>query len=49
MREAEVEALRRRVDELERVVADYAARFGLTEMARKAMVGRRKDNGQYPS
>ena len=39
MREAEVEALGRRVEELEKVLADYAHRYGLTEMARKAMVG----------
>ena len=43
MSEAEVEALRRRVEELEKVVADYAARYGLTMLARKAMVGRQED------
>lgn len=39
----EVEALRRRVEELERVIANYVERYGLTELARKAMIGRRDD------
>lgn len=35
----ELAALETRVLELERVVADYALRYGLTERARRAMVG----------
>lgn len=36
---AEIAALEARVLELERVVADYAERYGLTERARGAMIG----------
>lgn len=32
------EILSRRITELERVVADYAQRYGLTDLARKTMV-----------
>lgn len=39
----EVEALRRRVEELEKVIASYVERYGLTELARKAMIGRPDD------
>lgn len=49
MREAEVEALRRRVDELEKVIADYVEKYGLTEAARKAMVRERNDQGRTAS
>ena len=34
----EKEILSRRITELERVVADYAQRYGLTDLARKTMV-----------
>lgn len=37
---AEAEAMRRRIDELEAVIADYVERYGLTEKARKAILGR---------
>lgn len=37
---AEVEAMRRRIYELEEVIANYAERYGLSEKARAAMIGR---------
>lgn len=38
---ANMEAAQRRIEELEKAVAEYVERYGLTEMARKAMIGRR--------
>jgi hypothetical protein len=35
---SEVATLKDRIVELESVVADYAFRFGLTDLARKAMI-----------
>ena len=46
MREAEVEALLRRIEELEKIIAEYAARYGLTEPARKAMIEQRPDQAR---
>lgn len=46
MRAAETEALRRRIEDLEKVIAEYAERYGLTEPARKVMVEQRKDQGR---
>ena len=46
---AEEEAPRRRIEELETVIAEYAERYGLTEHARKAMVEGQQWAGDSPA
>ncbi|MEO8244653.1 MAG: hypothetical protein ABI832_20370 [bacterium] len=40
MTNAEAEAMKRRIEELEKIIVEYVERYGLTEPARKAMVRR---------
>ena len=47
MTSAEVDALKRRIEELEKVIAEYAAMYGLSELARKAMVQRTPPEGLH--
>lgn len=47
MADMETAALKRRVAELEAVIADYVERYGLTEAARKAMLGWNTGKGMH--